>query len=362
MKIGILTFHDALNYGAVLQAYALQLYLAQSTGAEVELINYKPNNQKSFLSKPFKSSNIVKQIAGDLIFAYYSRSLRLRNLRFSQFVKEYHNLSKRTYTSFDDFEKFCHGYSILVAGSDQVFNPKADSKIYYFGFNSGESKKIAYAPSIGLSELSSDQKEMIRPWIKDFNVLSCRESQGAKLLREISETEVPVVCDPVCLISKDQWLKVAQKPKNENYIFVYDLNGGKPLFDLALKLKKQTGLPLIYSSLNAIHTYVNSCKTRHDLGPAEWLGYINNASYVVTDSFHGTMLSLVLGTPVLNKISVASTSSRITSIMDRLGIKEQLVDDVTKFKLESINFNDYHQKLNEFIDYSKGYLNSAIKG
>lgn len=362
MKVGILTFHDALNYGAVLQAYALQSYLSEIRNNKVEIINYRPENRPKFQPSVFKASNFIKQIVGNCIIAYYRRSFKLRDKRFLQFSTKYHNLSNRVYTSLDDFNKYCHDYSVLIAGSDQVFNPKKDSQVYYLGFNANGCKRIAYAPSIGLVELSPEQKAMIRPWVNNFDALSCRESEGAKLLSSISHSDVPVVCDPVCLISKQQWHTIAERPNYDNYIFVFDLNGGKPLFDLAVKLKRQTGLPIVYSSLKAIHPYVNASRIRHDLGPAEWLGHIINASYVVTDSFHGTMLSLVLGIPVLCKIAVASTSSRITTIMSRLGINDQLVENIEKFNIKNVKFSDYQKILSEFIKDSKDYLNSALDG
>ncbi len=361
MKLGILTFHDALNYGAILQAFALQSYLAQSTKKEVEIIDYRPNGAPGLQPTTYKASNPIKQLIGNCISYYYKRSLSLRDKRFRQFVQRHHNLSKKIYTSLEDFNEYCTDYSILIAGSDQVFNPKKDSQVYYLGFDCHNSKRIAYAPSVGLSELTIQQKEMIAPWICNFNALSCREIEGSKLLSQICGYDVPIVCDPVCLIHREQWSSIAVRPDYRNYIFVFDLNGGKPLYDLALKLKEQTKLPIVYSSLKAIHPYTRDCKYRHDLGPSEWLGHIANASYVVTDSFHGTMLSLILGTPVLNKIAVASTSSRITTIMNRLDLGDQLIFDADNFQINQIRFVDYKKSLVDFIDESKAFLDTAIK-
>ena len=292
---------------------------------------------------------------------YYYRSFKKRNNRFIDFANNCQHLTERKYKSIDDFKNYCREYDILITGSDQVFNPKRDSQIYYLGFNVPNCLKIAYAPSIGLSSLSKEEESMITPWIREFDALSCREDDGAKILSEIKGTNVDVVCDPVCLLSKEQWNELAIHPKNKNYIFVYDLNGGEQLFRLAHKLSEQTHLPIVYSTLKAIHLYAKGCETHHDLGPKEWLGYVSDASYVVTDSFHGTMLSLILGTPVINKIAVKSTSSRITSIITKLGLQPQLIEDVGGFDINTIQFNEYQHKLDAFVSESKEYLISAIR-
>lgn len=360
-KVGILTFLDALNYGAVLQAYALQTYLLSQGNLDVEILDYKPDYRKSFAPQRFSSRNPAKLLYSRLLNLYYSRSFRKRDSRFIDFAQNCQHLSEKKYNTIDDFEESCSEYDVLITGSDQVFNPKRDSQIYYLGFNAKNCLRVAYAPSIGLSSLSEETENKIAPWVRQFDAVSCREEDGAKILSNIRGSLVKVVCDPVCLLTKEQWIEMAIHPKNRNYIFVYDLNGGEQLFGLARKLSDQTGLPIVYSSLKAIHPYVRNCETHHDLGPKEWLGYIANASYVVTDSFHGTMLSLILQTPVINKIAVKSTSSRITSIMTRLGVQSQLIENIKDFNITAIRFSAYQHKLDAFITESKKYLISAIQ-
>ncbi|WP_301847128.1 polysaccharide pyruvyl transferase family protein [uncultured Parabacteroides sp.] len=360
-KIGILTFHDALNFGAVLQSYALQTYLSQQNGYDVRIIDYKPSYRKSFAPQKFTSRNPIKILLSKILELYYFHSLNTRNHRFIDFSANCQRLTNKKYFTIKDFENYSSEYDILISGSDQVFNPKQDSQIYYLGFNVANCVRIAYAPSLGLSSLSAEAEAMITPWVKQFDALSCREDDGANVLSKISGAKVQVVCDPVCLLTKKDWMKLSVQPKDHNFIFVYDLNGGERLFQLATKLSKQTGLPIIYSALKVIHPYVKNCEIRHDLGPKEWLGYITKASYVVTDSFHGTMLSLMLETPVITNIAVKSTSSRITSIMARLGIQEQLIDNIEEFDIERIKFNPYQNILKNFISESQEYLISAIQ-
>lgn len=358
---GIITFHDALNYGAVLQAFALQDYILSVGGLNVEIIDYVPPYRVKFARQKFHSKNPIKKLAGTLIELPHLASFRRRELRFRDFVNNYHRLSQHKFADFEDFEYGCNTYDIIITGSDQVFNPKCDSNVYYLAFDRFKGKRIAYAPSMGRGKLSDAEERMIKPWLEKFEVLSCRENEGASILSRLTGIDVPVVCDPVCLISKERWHEIAVSPSKKGYIFVFDLNGGENLFLLAHKLSRQTGLPIEYATLKGIHPYIKNCSTHHDLGPREWLGYIEAADYVVTDSFHGTMLSLIMGTPIINKIAVESTSSRLTSLMKRLNISNQLITDSDSFDIERINFHDYKAELAEFIAESQNFLSTSLE-
>lgn len=358
-RIGILTFHDALNYGAVLQSYALQKYISTRHQVCVEIINYKPSGREAFHITKYKGSNRIKQLIGDSINLIYRNDLTLRRNRFLEFANNYQHLSQKKYERIADFTDISSAYDILISGSDQVFNPKSDSNIYYLGFEA-DCVRLAYAPSIGLTNIDYKTAERITPWLEQFDSLSCREEQGAVILGSLSGKNVPVVCDPVFLLTKEEWGKVAVNPNISNYIFVFDLNGGKELFLLAQKVKKHTGLPIVYSSLKTIHPYTGLRKVRHELGPREWLGYIMNASYVVTDSFHGSMFSLIFDVPLINKIAVKQTRSRLISIMQKLHIDKQIINDINSFDMSDIKFNYYRKPLQDFINTSKAYLDNAI--
>lgn len=360
-KVGIITFHDALNYGAVLQAFALQEYISSLNGINVEIIDYTPTYRSKFSRQIFHSKNPLKKLVGQLIEFTHFTAFRRREIRFWDFVNTYHKLSQNKYTDFDDVNNGCNSYDIIISGSDQVFNPKRDSNVYYLALDRFKGKRIAYAPSIGRGNLSDAEEAMIKPWLEKFVALSCRENEGASIISRLIGNNVPVVCDPVCLISRERWHEIAISPSKKGYIFVFDLNGGENLFRLAHKLSRQTGLPIEYATLKGIHQYVKNCSIHHDLGPREWLGYIEAADYVVTDSFHGTMLSLIIGTPVINKIAVESTSSRLTSLMKKLNISNQLISDLDSFDINQINFTDYHNELMEFIAESRDFLLTSLK-
>lgn len=359
MKIGILTFHDAFNYGAVLQAHALQRYLTENTGHSIEIIDYIPDHKtRLFRIKP-TSRNPIKKIFFRIAEKKYGRDIYQCQEKFESFIKEFHSLSPKKYRTEEDFK--CSDYECVISGSDQVFNPKKDSNIYYLGFKSNIGIKIAYAPSFGVSKITDEFKRLITPWINDYKYLSSREEGGAEILKDIIGKDIPVVCDPICLVSKSQWESILQVPPVENFIFVFDLNGGKNLMKVANRLKKQTGLEIMYTSLKSYHPYVSGCKIIHNLGPLEWLGFIKKASYVVTDSFHAIMFSLILETKVIANIASQNTSSRIYTIMSKLNIIDQIVEASESFSIYNISFKDYKKELENFIEASKLFLSSSLR-
>ena len=363
-KIGILTFHTADNYGAVLQAYALETYIKLNVSNEVEIINFcTKQHAKAFkIFKP-KSKNLLKNIILQLITCCRYTSLKEKKNKFALFREKYLNLSKKKYHTENELLNHIKHYDIYISGSDQVFNPFIEFwKVYYLGFSKekGE-KKIAYAPSFGISSFNENITNKIFSYINDFDYVSCRESQGAQYLSKLLKKPIPVVLDPVFLINKQQWQNIIAEPyEQNNYIFVYDLCGGEKLLALAQSIKQETGYKIICAT-NNIKTIYSNCLSKYNVGPRELLGYINNAKYVVTDSFHGTALSLILKTKVISYIALKHTSSRITSIMNQLNISDQIIDDINNFDLKAIRFGDYSVQLNKLIVTSQNYLQKALK-
>lgn len=360
--IGILTFHTADNYGAVLQAYALQHFLSTHYNVKAEIINFSTplleNEYKIFF---LKSPNILKNIFYKIInFLFYSK-LKHKKKKFVFFRTKVLYLSEKKYVSPEDLKNNIYPYDIFISGSDQVFNPKINySDIYYLNFDKKNGKKVAYAPSFGISNFSEEITKRIKPYLDDFDSLSCRESQGAFYLSSIMQRDIPCVIDPVFLLSKKDWLKIAIKPNiKNNYIFVYDLNGGYKLLSLAKKVAESTGLD-IYCCTSHITFRYSGVKCLYDLGPQDLLGYIANAEYVVTDSFHGTSLSIIMGTKFLSYIASPATSSRIKSILDILGLKTNIVENIELFEFSKIKWNHDDDALRQIILSSIDYLNKSL--
>lgn len=362
-KVGIVTFHTGNNYGAVLQAYALQEYVSKQ-GFDVKIMNFNPLVYDSY-DKIFKrvGGGLLSNAARQFFQLLHYCELKKRIERFKEFQDSQYHLTKKRYLTEEDFLKNHETFDYYISGSDQVFNPRVKySDCYFLAFDKKEGKKIAYAPSMGISEFTKEEEERIKRHIIDFDHLSCRETNGAEFLSQLVDRPVPTVCDPVFLLSKKEWLENAVAPKKtkQPYIFVYDLNGGQGLMELVKKVSHSSGIKtIVCATLNTRKRY-KGVKSIRSLGPRELLGFINGAEYVVTDSFHGTSLSLVMGKKVLPYIALAKTSSRIVSIMTKLGVEEQIVYDLKGFMLDDIRFEHYEERLDEYISESKLYLKNVL--
>ena len=361
-RIGILTFHTPDNYGAVYQAYALQNYLEECENAKVEIIDFCTDaHLKSNRIFKTRSQNFYKNIVLQLFTCARYCALRQKKNRFREFRQSLLHLSKQRYKTEKDLLHNILPYNFYISGSDQVFNPNIEYwKAYYLNFPKKGSKKIAYAPSFGISAFTDDITDKILPSLEDFDYLSCREKQGAEYLSKILHKDVPTVLDPVFLIGTTQWKEIMHKPcRVKDYIFVYDLCGGKKLLTLARKLRQETGYNIICATGN-IKNFYTDCLSSYNIGPKELLGHICQAKYVVTDSFHGTALSLIMNTKVISYIALPHVASRIISIMELLGISDQVITDINKFDLKSIEFKDYTSELEKLIKSSKDYLHAAL--
>lgn len=361
--VGIVTFHTADNYGAVLQAYALQEYIGLHIGHSVEIIDFNtPVHEKEHRLFGHESDWLRDIVYGVFIIPHM-RALRTRIVRFAQFRKVFLNVSAHRYCSEEDFMENIKSYDYYVSGSDQVFNPKVRYRdCYYLGFEKKNSRKIAYAPSFGISVFTDDERAFIGSKVKDFDRLSCRESVGADYLSELSGVKVPTVCDPVFLLSKDEWGKVIVYPheQEEPYIFVYDLLGKYNDIELARKVSESLGGVRIICATTRTRVIYKGVMVLRNLGPCELLGYIAGCECVVTDSFHGTALSYVMGKKVISYIASEKSSSRIMSLTELLGTRNQVVTDVDSFDYSSMEFYDYSSRLEKFISDSKDFLHKAL--
>ena len=362
MKIGIFTFFQT-NYGAVLQAYALQKYLQEQSGTEVEIIDFTtPEHLKGH--KVFKRQSLKNPIAA---IAYYFftlihyRQLKRRIARTWDFKNKYFHFTRR-FSSMKDALENHPIEDIYITGSDQVFNPNGKHvPLYYLGFDKGNGKKVAYAPSFGISKFDDTITQKIEGYVKDFDFLSCREPAGAEYLSSFVGHEVPVVVDPVLLHGVDEWGKVAVSPKmKDNYIFIYDLNGAENLIKIAKKIQKEEKLPIVCLTRNRLRLYPVD-KQVYDAGPAEFVGWIKDASYVVTDSFHGTVFSLIFSKQFFTFIAIERTSSRIRNILGKIGLEKRIV---TKGEMSGFDFSAYCKydsvDLQQLSSSSKHYIQSIL--
>lgn len=366
MKIGILTFHTPINYGAVLQAYALQKYLRSTyPNYDIANIDFKTDEhiKRYRIWLPLRK-NIFKYLFDQSCVLRRYQALKERKERFRKFVEEEFNLTQR-YETQEKLLSMIPSKDVYIVGSDQVFHPSSPYlRAYYLDFKKNKSKKIGYAPSFGMSEFSDTVKQKVTPYLIDFDTLSCREQDGAEFIGSILGKSVPVVMDPVFLLSKNEWASMSIEPQfNKEYIFIYDLNGNEHLIQIAKQIQKQTGLPIVCQTQNASKFY----PVEHQLynsGPREFIGLIKNAEYVVTDSFHGTAFSILFNKEQYIYNARPKASSRIYSIMSKFGLQDRIIEfgasKKFSFNLHAEKRNFDKQILEQEVSESKKFLHNAM--
>lgn len=359
MKIGILTFHCAHNYGAILQCYALQEYL-KLNGHEVFIINYRPEyltrNYKLFRKDRFLSKNPIKLAQKTIheLKIFYARKQRYE--KFECFITKHFNLlniNKILESNLD----------LIIVGSDQVWNTHLTHGFddYFWGNfkKSSHTKLISYAASIG-EIWDKTEKEIVKSLWKNFDCISIREIDTVNLLqKEIPDIKFNAGVDPTLLIGQKNWEKIAQKPHIDSpYLLYYQVRISQKGLDIAKKIAHQKGLRLICLSASVSSKNSKEC---HNTSPEEFLGWFKFASFVVCTSFHGTIFSIIFEKDFISIKLNDGKDLRVLSLLRLFHLEEFFIEDLSR---PLPNFIQYHQNITklkqEVVKSSKIYLQKSI--
>ena len=314
-KIGIITFHRADNYGAVLQAVALQRAIIR-LGYSCEILDYDARNISRHYDIILKTS-FVQAIKSLLAFDDRKRKKRV----FDDFRKNYMIISPPVCK--EDLSMIAGRYCKLITGSDQVWNYKliASDGAYFLDFVQNSNKKLSYAASFGIGEIPSEKIDWYKDKLSDFSYISVREKTGVDLVKKITGSTAVNDVDPVFLLSVNDWKCImGEQPKSKKYIFCYMCDEMSIAY--AQRLANEKGLELVNLNYGKSYrnTKLNFGNCCIDLSPSEFLSYMYHADYVVTGSFHATAFSIIF-----NKKFVVSVpdnvGSRITDLLDRTGLQ-----------------------------------------
>lgn len=361
-KIGIFTYM-LNNYGAVLQSFALQYYLRKDEAVCAEIVDFETIRHQQ-LNKIFKkySENILIQICFVLLTLFRYKQLKERKNKTKLFKQKYIQFTRK-YQIQDELLNNPPQEDIYISGSDQVFNPNGLNRdIYYLNFDKGCGRKVAYAPSFGISKFSQQTIDVIQKYINDFDALSCREEDGAELMSKLLNRKIPIVADPTLLLTKDEWSAVAVCPQyKRRYICIYDLNGAENLITIAKQIQKKTNLDIVCIT-DKVQKFYDVNKQIYNAGPAEFVGWIANADYVVTDSFHGTAFSLIFNRPFYTYIAVPASSSRIYNILSKLNLSDRIIEygKSNDFVFENNTIYDYSHNLAKLISSSRNFIMNNV--
>lgn len=384
-KVGIVSCYFKHNYGSMLQAYATQkvldnMEIPNETINIDENIDFANGKKKYYMSQitniPFIKSKLgmVKLKLDKKINKNLGNNIQIRDNKYKEFEKNF-KLTK-PYKTYKELSAQCANYSDVIVGSDQLWLPVNVVADYYtLNWVPDNVNKVSYATSFGVSTVPDKYKNDYKKFLNRINCLSTREEAGIKLVEQLSDNKATLVCDPTLLLNKEEWMDIQKKEPiiKEKYILCYFLGKNIEHRKFAERLKEKTGCKIV--SLNHADEYVKYSDkfcdyAPYDIGPAEWINLIRNAEYVCTDSFHGTVFSLINNTKFFtferysNKNSKVSTNSRIYSLLGIVDLKERIlsgtedVDDVIKMQ---INFDNVNEKIDKFRESSKIFLKNSIK-
>ena len=391
MKIGIITmFYKTLNYGGILQAYALLKALSK-LHYQVDQINYSWRKE-GFISRKllkqehFKSMGSLEKIKKILLYIskkiihklHYRRvwceeeKLNVRRNNFKQFSCQ--NVSS-SYESYNSFNISCIAdkYDAFIVGSDQVWSEFSIDKGFSLDYASDDTKKIAYAASgIGKS-ISFRHAEIFSRILPTFDAISVREKHAVDLLQTMCDKKVKHVCDPVLLLSSFEWDEISfDRIVNDKYIFCYFLGEDKKFRKLAVEFGKKRGLKTVFIP----YAKGKYCSADYKIGdyriidasPADFISLIKNAEYVFTDSFHACTFSTIYHKQFfVFRRSDTGGIERIKNILELSGAQEHLIDEEEKLNskyLESVSDVSYvgvDVQIEKFRGSSIEFLKNALK-
>lgn len=361
-KIGILTWTRYWNYGTLLQAYAIYTAVRERC-ADTYLIDYAPSS-KSKLYNQIRYLNSLSLYFGKIRSTLYDKFIADQSSLVSKREKMRHFIESNTVmtgTAFtpEELKNVTAGFDTLICGSDQIWTPVSFHPEYYLSFAPDSVRKIAYAPSFGVNRISGGKKRMIARLLRRFDSLSVREEQGREIVRQLTGQDVFVAADPVLLLPREHWESVAVKPQmTRPYVFCYILESDK-VYPIAEKYAGENGLNILMINESRIETGAVPDEIITDASPEEFVGLIMSAEYVVTDSYHGLLFSLLFHKPVriirrFSDSSGFSQNSRIDSILNIIGkpygASGGLID----------SYDDIIQPLGEFAESSRAWLTASL--
>lgn len=364
MRIGIITFHAAFNYGSMLQAYALQTFL-QKSGHEVFIINYRPRIQRLGYPKPIEFSSLYNITVSIKRLIFESSTIKPLNKKwslFDAFLHKYLNLTDE-YTRIHELEQASFNYDVLITGSDQIWNTLAfDFSEAYFGtFLGDKAVKISYGPSMGPNP-EKQNVDYLRHLLKGYRAVSVREKRTKDFLEKNNICKnVSIVLDPTMLLAKEDYDSLFDKTPmvNGKYIFYYTPGSIRHEFlQEASLIGKETGLPVICDTCYASKELLNykNVYTYPEVGPSEFLNLVYNAEIICGASFHLIVFAILfrkcfycmngdVDSRMNNLMKITGFENRIWSVVNReknrlqdIYYSSEFEDMLDNYKKSSQNF------------------------
>ena len=365
MEIGIITMHKVLNFGSALQAYALQRVL-DNNGYDSEIIDYDFPPRSPFLDRFNTTVRFwIYQLRTGTFFE------KSKKRYFATFYKRFFRLSlnrynKHTITKVNDI------YDAFVTGSDQVWNPTwiKDDTTFLLSFAADDKPKCSYASSFAISNIPDAYKSVYKRYLCRYRRIAVREKSGVDIVRSLIGVEPELVLDPTLLLTDNDYHKLSSQSClriDEPYVLVYMLtymyNPFPDVNGIVRKVHERVGGKVVYLGSGKFSAYCKDCICVENLGPCEFISLIENASFVITSSFHGTAFASIFNKPLISTVkSLNDADGRIPTLLSQIGGEHSIVEyKATDIDLSNIDmYKCSKEKLNKQREKSISILLSNI--
>lgn len=364
-NIGIITTSHAINYGAVLQAYALLQAVKSANKADVEIINYCGDQQVAGRCIYRKCDRVKNALFNIIIFANWKYRIQRKKLieAFDEFKREKlcitGDLLKNKKEIEDSFK-----YDIMICGSDQIWNLNLfQDDIYFLRFEDKfpSVKYISYGASVA-EKMSIMQEKSLLENVQHFDAISIREKETAMKLALLSKKNVVAVVDPVFLLTKEQWISFANESQmviKDKYALIFMIGHANTDQVIIDKLCGGNDLKKVVINLHPI-TYWKGDIYVSDASPMDFVNLIKNASFIITDSFHATSFSIIFNKEFYS-IRRLTRNSRIENLFQIFSIPNRYVETNCDIKRSELNYNDINNNIAVYRKKSLEYLYNALE-
>jgi hypothetical protein len=357
MNVSIITMTRTYNYGATLQAYALQEYV-ERLGNKCEIIDHMRVSEEEHRTIKLNGFTV-----GNLLQLPYKRKLETGFSNFENFYRDYMHMGRK-YANDEELFENPPEYDVYITGSDQVWNPRYIKEKFYLGFAPTHAKRISYAASLGVTDIPEENQEIIKTYLEKMDAISVRESAGKMAIEKLTNKKVNLNCDPIFLLDKEDWRNIESPVDGvpEDYVLCYMIYKPDWINDWLKEVKKRTGKKIVFVGLTGYRP-VYCDKFIRSAGPREFLWLIDHASTVATSSFHGTAFSIMFGKPVI-AMPDPPRPARIHNLLEMFGLSNQEIYEsrVDERLFETYNYGLFKKTISREQEKTRRYFDQVFRG
>lgn len=352
-KVAVCTYCTIESYGSMLQSYGLKCALT-NLGLDSIILSEHPKRDVHYKIK-LNKNDCIREKVKKILQIIIDKKLLLQLKKSQKFIDEY--LDVEYFDGYNSVKSTPQTFDYYISGSDQVLNPINCNPLFFLDFVNDKNKCFSYAASLGNNIIPANNEDTFKQMICNFKCLSIREYNSIQVLRQYTDVDIEVNIDPTFMLSSQQWKSIEEEYLiKKPYILVYPIYWDRSYNQELKKLHKSTGLDVYVLSDSLNKVWGN--KKIYDAGLREFIWLIRNAEYVITSSFHGTVMSIIFNKQFVSLYD-SSNPSRIKCLLDTFGIRDIQICDLIDKKISYNEINDIIiSEREKGIDYLRKELKS----